>query len=208
MQKNGISNDENMPVIAEDEDYLMEEFDDSRQGQDENDKNAEEELVEQLEDFETMRENQSDNDNDNDNDDDLDEALDEVEDMAEKENAHHKHKRILKHPSQRHIYTSEGADRGKEFGIIGKAFNDEKKGDQLISKNKMKDQMSPRGEKRDDKKSKNNKANEKRVIKDMQIDPNVMIVGNQMRPGEVIGNEKKKDKNQKSIIGWFNKLKV
>jgi len=80
----------------------MEEFDTaSRQGQDPFDKNAEEELVEQLEDFETLRENNSDNEND-DNDNDFDDEQDEVVDMAEKENDRGK-KKILKNPSQRQI---------------------------------------------------------------------------------------------------------
>eukprot|EP00801_Mesodinium_rubrum_P001143 Mrub_01143.p1 GENE.Mrub_01143~~Mrub_01143.p1 ORF type:complete len:778 (+),score=232.21 Mrub_01143:322-2334(+) len=208
MNKHGLK-DADMPVIAEDEDYLMEEFDTaSRQGQDPFDKNAEEELVEQLEDFETLRENNSDNEND-DNDNDFDEEQDEVMDMAEKENDRGK-KKILKNPSQRQIYTSDG-DRPKDFGIIGKGFND--KADEKINNKKAKDQMSPRGDKRDERRYKrenkayNNKDKDSRAIK--ELDPNVMITGNQLRPGEVIGNEKnKKDKNQKSIIGWFYKNKI
>jgi len=30
-----------------------------------------------------------------------------------------------------------------------------------------------------------------------------MITGNQLRPGEIVRDEKIKNKNQKSIIGWF-----
>jgi uncharacterized coiled-coil protein SlyX len=216
MKKHGIIQDKDMPVIAEDEDYLMEEFDEENKShgqQGEFEKIAEEELVEQLEDFETLRENLSDND------DDFDEEQDEVVDMAEKENNSGKGgKRILKNPSQRQIYTSDG-DRPKDFGIIGKGFND-KVEDNLklnnkIRDNKAKEQMSPRGEKRDDKRyKKDNNINKIRDNKDKdraikELDPNVMITGNQLRPGEVIGNEKSKnDKNQKSIIGWFKKNKI
>jgi hypothetical protein len=80
----------------------MEEFDSAqRQGQDPFDKNAEEELVEQLEDFETLRENNSDG-GDDDNDDY--EEQDEVVDLAEKENdVRGKKQRIEKNPSQRQI---------------------------------------------------------------------------------------------------------
>lgn len=171
------------------------------------DNKAEEELVDQLEDFETMREN------DSDNDDDFDEAQDEVEDMTEKENNYNagKGKKILKNPSQRVISTANG-ERAKDkddFGIMGKGFNNKDQGNK-----KVKDQLSPR-DKKDEKKSKKeskaaiNKDNRERNLKDMQFDPNVMITGNQLRPGEVIGNEKqKKDKNQKSIIGWFYKNKI
>merc|ERR1740133_903959 len=202
MKKHGINQDKDMPVIAEDEDYLMEEFE----------KNAEEELVEQLEDFETLRENLSDND------DDFDEEQDEVVDMAEKENNSGKGgKRILKNPSQRQIYTSDG-DRPKDFGIIGKGFNDKAEDNLKLNNklrdNKAKEQMSPRGEKRDDKRYKKDNINKIRDNKDKdraikELDPNVMITGNQLRPGEVIGNEKgNKDNKQKSIIGWFKKNKI
>merc|ERR1740133_714873 len=203
MKKHGINQDKDMPVIAEDEDYLMEEFE----------KNAEEELVEQLEDFETLRENLSDND------DDFDEEQDEVVDMAEKENNSGKGgKRILENPSQRQIYTSDG-DRPKDFGIIGKGFNDKVEDNLKLNNklrdNKAKEQMSPRGEKRDDKRyKKDNNINKIRDNKDKdraikELDPNVMITGNQLRPGEVIGNEKgNKDNKQKSIIGWFKKNKI
>lgn len=66
-----------------------------------------------------------------------------------------KGKRILKNPSQRHIYTSEGGERAKDFGIIGKGFNDDKKEAQGVIMNnnkKVKDQMSPRDDKKEEKK--------------------------------------------------------
>jgi len=173
------------------------------------DNKAEQELVDQLEDFETMREN------DSDNDDDFDEAQDEVEDMTEKENIVGKNKKILKNPSQRVISTANGERAKEDFGIMGKGFNNDKKDNQIGNNKKVKDQLSPRGDKKDERKYKKeskaaiNKDNRERNLKDMQFDPNVMITGNQLRPGEVIGNEKqKKDKNQKSIIGWFYKNKI
>lgn len=69
MQQHGINSDDNMPIIAEDEDYLMEEFEtDDNQEHNPKDSKAEEELVDQLEDFETMRENDSDNELDDEED--------------------------------------------------------------------------------------------------------------------------------------------
>ena len=69
MQQHGINSDYNMPIVAEDEDYLMEEFEtDDNQEHNPKDSKAEEELVDQLEDFETMRENDSDNELDDEED--------------------------------------------------------------------------------------------------------------------------------------------
>jgi len=177
----------------------MEEFDNNtKDGANNIDQNLEEELVEQLEDFESMPDNNSDNDLDH------DESQDQVFDI-EKENDHPKKSSIMKNPSSRQIHTSDG-ERSKDFGIIGKGFNDKPE-----PKTKIKEQFSPRVEKKDEKKDEKKKIvknNEKRIIRDLQIDSNVMITGNQLRPGEVVANEKgKKDKNQKSIIGWFYKNK-
>lgn len=47
------------------------------------------------------------------------------------------------------------------------------------------------------------KDKDRRVMKEREIDNNVMITGNQLRPGEIVTSEKIKNKNQKSIIGWF-----
>lgn len=47
------------------------------------------------------------------------------------------------------------------------------------------------------------KDKDRRVMKEKEIDNNVMITGNQLRPGEIVTSEKIKNKNQKSIIGWF-----
>jgi len=77
LNKNGIKieDDENI-VIADDDSLIMEEFENSETELSQIDKEVEEELVEQLEDFETMRDNVSDNedneDNDNINETDLD----------------------------------------------------------------------------------------------------------------------------------------
>jgi len=77
MQAHGLAVDsEDIPLIAEDENefQMMEEFDkESNPEVSQIDKDVEEELVEQLEDFETLRDNQSEEDNqDNLNGDELD----------------------------------------------------------------------------------------------------------------------------------------
>lgn len=190
---------DSIPVIAEDDDLLMDEFDNNSDEEvTQKDKNAEEELVEQLEDFETMRDNLSDMDENEEQDDVLEMTYNtetEKENDRPEADKGNKGKKIVKNPSRRQIHTSESS-RDKDFGIVGKAFNEN-------NKKNIKEQMSPRDKDKQVKK----KDDKKKVIKEREVDLNVIVTGNQLRPGEIVANEKGKNRNQKSIIGWFYKHK-
>lgn len=97
-----------------------------------------------------------------------------------------------KAPSRRQIHTAEG-QRPDSFGIVGKGFDDKQK--------KPKDPIDPRKE------GLKKKQERKPQLKERELDSNVMITGNQLRPEEIVANEKPKNVNQKSIIGWFYKHK-
>jgi len=156
MQTHGINveTDINFPIVAEVDDLqVMEAFDhQSESAVTQIDKDMEEELVEQLEDFETMRENLSDPDDDNNGDEHENEH--EIEDFnsnnyeLEKENDFsHKKEKSEKHSSRRPIFTRDGS-RDNDFGIVGKGFNDGKK----IN---MEEHVNPKGTEKSKKKVEN-----------------------------------------------------
>merc|ERR1719390_605943 len=100
---------------------MMEEFDKQSDTEvTQIDKDAEEELIEQLEDFETMRDNLSADEEEEQEEQDTTDVT--LNTDTEKENLP-KARKILKNASRRQIHTSEGA-REKDFGIVGKGFNE------------------------------------------------------------------------------------
>jgi len=207
MKENGIKvEEEDVPIVAEDDSLLMEEFETRSEDQlTQADKNAEEELVYQLEDFETLRENMSDDEGDNDREDEgYTEAEAEEEQNEEKENDKpNKGKKMGKIPSRRQIQTSEGV-RSEGFGIVGKGLNDKD-----VSKDSKSKPVSKDLNVNKDKKKVDPKDKDKKKLKEKELDTNVMITGNQLRPSEIVFDEKskKQNQNQKSIIGWFYKHK-